>query len=363
MSIATTAAADLRSRAVDAVWYLAAIAGGLLLAAAALAALGVDPGLAYGAILSSSLGSLGGLGQTLSKASPLLLGSLAVTLGLRGGYLNIGVDGQVSLGAVVATGVAFLLAPRLPAPLTIPLVLVAGLVGGLLAVLPAALLRAFWNVSEIFVTVMLNFVFAALVDYLATGPWNDPAAGEAITRPIGAAAQLPALLPGGAHPGLLLGLATALLLAWLLARTVLGFEIRATGENPVAARVGGVDLRRVCLVTLCLSGAVAGLAGALEVSGYHHRLLNGISPNYGLMAILIAVLGRRSISGTVVASFGFAVLLVGADSLQRSVDLPASAALLFQAAILLCLLAVEGLRGRLEWFGRLGGLRPRLRRA
>jgi ABC-type uncharacterized transport system permease subunit len=327
-------------------WCLAAVAGGLLLAGATLAALGVDPMAAYAAILDASLGSVGGLGQTLSKASPLLLGALAVTFAMRGGYLNIGVDGQLSLGAVLAVGLAFWL-PSWPAPLLLPLALVAGVVGGLLAVLPAALLRARWGVSEIFVTVMLNFVIAQLVDYLATGPWNDPTAGEAISRPIAQAAFLPDVLPGGGSPGVLVGLGVAAALAWLLRGTVLGYELRAAGASAAAARVGGVSLVRAGLVALGTSGAVAGLAGAIEVTGYHHRLLNGISPNYGLMAILIAFLGRRTVSGTVAAALGFAILLVGADSLQRSVDLPASAALLFQAAILLCLLAVEALRGRL----------------
>lgn len=320
---------------------------GVAASAGVLALLGVDAGQALGGMLQASLGSTGGFGETLSKASPLLLGSLAVTLALRGGYLNIGVDGQLYLGAIAATGVAFLLGGHLPAAAMVPLVLVSGLLGGFAAMLPAALLRARWGVNEIFTTVMLNFILADLVDYLATGPWNDPGAGEAITLPIPASADLPGLLPGGAHPGLLIGLAVALALSWLLRRTLLGYEIRAAGENPAAARVAGVDLFRICLLTLSASGAIAGLAGAVEVAGYHHRLLNGISPNYGVVSILIAVLGRRRVGGTVAAALAFAVLLVGADSLQRSVDLPASAALLFQAAILLALLLVEAGRDRL----------------
>ena len=333
-------------------WILGSVLGGLLLSALVLAGLGVDPVAAIEGMLQSSLGSAGGIGQTLSKSSPLLLGALAVTLGLRGGYLNIGVDGQILLGAVLATGTAFMLGPRLPTAVVLPLVLVAGLAGGLLAVLPAAWLRARYGVNEIFTTVMLNYILADLVDYLATGPWNDPAAGEAITRPVAPSAWLPASLPGGAHPGLLFGIAIAFLMALALRHTLVGYEIRAAGENPVAARVGGVNLFRICLITLCASGSIAGLAGAVEVSGYHHRLLNGISPNYGLMAILIAVLGRRTVLGTTLAAVGFAVLLVGGDSLQRSVNLPASSALLFQAAILLSLLLSEAIRGRLRFPNR-----------
>jgi simple sugar transport system permease protein len=336
----------------DLLWYGGAILGGLLVVAVVLALLGADPLAAYAAILLSSLGSLAGVGQTLNKASPLLLGALAVTLGMRGGYLNIGVDGQIYLGAALGTGLALWWGPALPGIAMIPLVLLGGLTGGLLAVLPAALLRAFWNVNEIFVTVMLNFVFAYLVEYLSTGPWNDPTAGEAITRSIPASAVLPAVLPGRAHLGLLLGLLLAAGVAWVLRNTVLGFEIRAAGENRVAARVGGINLAAICLITLCASGALAGLAGAMEVTGYYHRLILGLTPNYGLMAILIAVAGRRTILGAILGAFAFAILLVGSDSLQRSVHLPASSALLFQSAILLSVLLAEAVRAR-----RLRGLR------
>ena len=341
---------SVRRLLADVAWYGGAVLAALLVVALVLLALGANPIKAYAGMASASFGSIGGFGQMLNKTSPLLLGALGVMLAFRAGLLNIGVDGQIYMGATLATGAAFWIGPRAPSPLALAVVLLAGLAGGFLAAFPAALLRAVWNVNEIFVTVMLNFIFVYLVDYLATGPWNDPIAGEAITREIGANSTLPLMLPGGAHPGLLLGLGLALALGWFLRETVIGYEIRAAGENPAAARVGGVSLAWTWFIALGLSGAIAGLGGALEVSGYHHRLINGISPNYGLMAILIAVVGRRTVVGTVVASFGFAVLLVGGDSLQRSVGLPSSAALLFQAAILISLLLADVLRS-----GSVGG--------
>lgn len=325
--------------------YLGACLVALLLLGALLALLGADPLRAYSAILQSSLGSLGGFAQTLNKATPLLLGGLAVALASRGGYLNIGIDGQIYLGAAFATGLAFLLG-GLPWAIAVPLVLAGGIVGGGLLALPAALLRAYWGVNEIFVTVMLNFIALYTVDYLTTGPWNDPMAGEAISRPIPAVANLPMLLPrAGAHGGILIALACALLVAWFLSRTIAGYELRATGDNPRAARIGGVNLGRLATVAMTASGAIAGLAGAIEVAGFHQRLIVGLSPGYGYMAILLAVLARRNPIGLIVAAFAFAVLLVGSDSLQRSVNLPASAALVAQAAVLLMVILAESARG------------------
>jgi len=340
--------------------YAAAILAALVLIAILLLLAGANPLVAYGTILRSSLGSLGGFGQTLNKATPLVLGALAVAFAMRGGFLNVGVDGQIYLGAICATGVAFALGTGAPALLAVPLVLLAGVAGGALAALPAALLRAVWGVNEIFVTVMLNFIFLLLADYLATGPWNDPLAGEAISRPIAAATQLPPLMPqAGTHPGILIALLVAVVLAWVLNRTRLGYSIRAVGDNPIAARVGGIAIGQIAVAALAVSGAVAGLAGAIEVSGYHQRLIVGISPGYGYMAILLAVLGKQRPLGVVVAGFAFAVLLVGSDSLQRSVRLPQSAVLVFQAIILLTILFAEAMRtggtGRL-----LGVVRRRL---
>ncbi len=334
--------------------YGVGLALALALIGLLLALIGADPAVAYGTILGSSLGSPGGIGQTLNKATPLILGGVGVTLAMRGGLLNVGVDGQIYLGAIAATGVAFALGSS---PLALPAVLLAGVLGGAVAVLPAGLLRAAWGVNEIFVTVMLNFVLFQLTDYLATGPWNDPLAGEAITRPIPAAAALPQLGgAAGSHAGILVALLVTLAVAALLRRTRLGYAIRAVGDNPVAARVGGIDVGRVAVVALVLSGAVAGLAGAIEVSGYHQRLILGLSPGYGYMAILLAVLGKQRPWGVALAALGFAVLLVGSDSLQRSVRLPQSAVLVFQAIVLLAILFVEALRSRTAFsrsFGRL----------
>jgi simple sugar transport system permease protein len=323
--------------------YVVALLLGMGAIVGFIVAMGSDVGLALRTFLESTLGNRVAFGQTLNKVSPLLLGGLAVALGLRAGCFNIGVDGQIYLGAIAATGFALSLgATAMPPVLFVSLLLLAGMAGGALLGGIPAILRAYWGVSEIFVTVMLNFVAVYLVEYLATGPWNDPMAGEAITRPIPSSAGLPILLKSaGTHGGIVLAVGAAALVWLLLKRTRLGFEIGAVGDNARAARVAGINTRRITLLALVASGAVAGLAGAIEVAGLHGRLILGLSPGYGVMAILIAVLGRNSPLGIALVSFGMAVLLVGSDSLQRSVGLPASAALVCQAIVVLTVLMLN----------------------
>ena len=333
--------------ATAALTYIAAVGLAAAVSAAFILAMGGDVMLAFRTILSSSLGSVAGFAQTLNKISPLLLGSTAVMLARQGGFFNIGVDGQMYAGAIVATGLAFAVGGALPLALMLPLVLVAGFAGGAaFGAVPGAL-RARWGVNEIFVTVMLNFIAYYFTEWVATGPWNDPITGEAITRVLPPSATLPMLLPAaGAHAGIVIAMVMTLAVAVLLGRTLLGYEIRAAGDNPRAAMLGGIPLGRITVVTLALSGALAGLAGAIEVVGYHNRLILGLTPGYGAMAILIAVLGRMRPVGVGVASALVAMLMVGADSLQRSVKLPASAGAVFQAIVVLCVLLVEARASR-----------------
>lgn len=329
------------------VFVLALIVAMLLGGAALLLIFGASPLAAYRTILDSSFGSLAALGLTLNKTVPLLLGSAAVAFGMRAGYLNLGVDGQIYVGAIFATGVA-LFAPDLPMVATIPLVVVAGALGGATFGFIPGILRQRWGVNELFVTVMLNFVGFYLVDWLATGPWTDPIAGEALTLPIAATWRLPTLFHS-AHVGVLLAVVVAVALTWWLNRTRSGFAYRAVGINPAAARIGGVNLFRTGLLALVVGGAVAGIAGGLEVSGVHGRMISGFSPNYGYMSVLAAVLARKSPVLTIPVAFGFGVLLVGSDALQRTIGLPSAAVLLLQALVVLSVLFFEARGSGRPW--------------
>ena len=304
--------------------------------------------VAFRTVLNASFGSGNAVAQALNKFCPLLLGSLSVALGMRGGYFNIGVDGQIYMGAIGVTAVAFTFQNvGLPRGLFVPLGLLGGIIFGAFWGLIPGFLRVRYKVSEIFVTVMLNFVALYLVDYLCNGPWNDPLAGEAISLPIPKGSVLPVLMPPvRAHIGFVLALAGAGVIAFLISQTIMGYEIRAVGDNPIAARFGGININRIALITMPICGALSGLAGAIEVSGFHETLMMGLTgstgaPNYGAMSVLIAVIGHRHPLGVIIAAGFFTVLLLGSDSLQRSMGLPASAVFVFQAVIVLVILYVE----------------------
>jgi simple sugar transport system permease protein len=325
--------------------YLVGVTVALIVNALLLAATGADPVSAYRTIITASLGSTSGLVQTLNRMTPLLLGSSAVAFAMRAGYINLGIDGQIYAGAIFATWLAFSLT-GVPRTVGLPAVLVAGVVGGGLLALIPAYLRSRRGVNELFVTVMLNFIALLLAEYLATGPWTDPIAGEAITVPIPAGTFLPRMFGTGGHIGVFIALPVTLAISFWLSRTRAGFAYRAGGSNALAARFGGVRLQQVGIIALVVAGALGGLAGAIEVTGVHRRLLTGITPNFGYMSVLIAVLARRWPLATIPVAFMFSVLIVGADSLQRSVGLPASAVFVFQAVVVLAVLLFETPRGR-----------------
>ncbi len=303
---------------------------------------------AYATILKVSLGSQIGWAQTLNKWTPLLLGSIAVAIGNRSGVVNIGVDGQIFIGGTVATGVAFSLA-GFDAPLYVlaPVALLAGFIGGGMYSGIAGFLKARWGVNEIFVTVMMNFIAINIAEYFASGPWNDIMAGDAITVAIPGSTFLPLLfVRGGGHVGFIIALLVVFLVYFLLEKTVLGYSIKAVGTNPAAAKAAGINASFIMFLGLSLSGAIAGLAGAIEVTGIHHRLLRGLSPNFGIMSIILAAIGKNNPLGIILSSFFFAVLFVGSDSLQRSIGVPASAVIAFQGMMFLFILLGRALLER-----------------
>jgi general nucleoside transport system permease protein len=329
--------------------YGAALAVAFLVTTAIIIALGHSPFDAYRSAFKDSLGSLGGIGQTLNRMTPLLLASITFTICKHAGLHNIGMDGQIYVGAIFATGLGLTLATAGLGKLLLPLLLVGGIAGGALWSGLAGALRIRWGVNEIFATVMLNFIALYFVEFLATGPWNDPMSGEAITYPVPRAATLPYLIQrGGAHTGILLAIAAAFGIWWLLYRTVPGYEIRSAGANARAARAGGISLGMIQLYAMLLGGAASGLAGAIEVAGVHHRMMLGLSPAYGMMSILIAVLARFHPVALIPANFALAVLIAGSDSLQRTVGFPATAVFMLQALIVLIVLGIEAVRARRE---------------
>jgi len=311
-----------------------------------LAAMGFDVPRAYGTILFTSFRTANGFVQTLLKFVPLLLLALAFTVPLAAWKFNIGGEGQLIAGAVGAAAAGILLA-RLPAPALLPLLLVAGTLGGALwAAVPAWLLYRF-GINEILITVLMNFVSFGVLDYVTTEIWPDLAAGHPTTVPIGAGGRLPLLVDSPPlHAGFILALAVAAAVYVYLTRSAAGYELRATGANPRAALLHGIAVRRLFVLALVLGGALAGLAGAIEVAGVHHRLIEGVQSNYLLLSILIGLIAKGSTLAVPVVAFAIAVLDVGARAMQRTMMIPVEVVFVVEGLILVFVLLADVVRRR-----------------
>jgi simple sugar transport system permease protein len=317
-----------------------AVAGGLAAGGIVMALGGHDPIDSYTSMWEGSLGSGDGIQSTVIKACPLVLTGLAVATALRVGLWNIGGEGQVIVGATAATGVG-LYAAWLPQPLLLPALILAGCAGGALWAAIAAIPRALIGLNEIIVTLFLNYIAILLMDHLIFGPWGDPKAfGFAYSRALPDAAVLPQLPGTYIHVGIVLALLVAVAVWWLMERTPWGFSVRVAGGNPRAAEYLGLGIRRRMIIVLALSGAIAGLAGAIELTGVTNRLQDGISVNYGYSGVLIAFLARGRLLGVVVAAFLFATLVVGSYALQTT-GVAQPIATIIQALIIVFLLAGE----------------------
>ena len=317
--------------------------------AAALARIGgADPWTAIQALVVGSVGSTSNLTATLLKATPLLLTGAAVMLAFKSGVFNIGAEGQFLVGALAAT-----IAGTAPGPDTGRwlLVLLAGSLAGAAWAAIAAGFRIARGVNEVITTILLNFVALYLVSYAVDGPLQEAArqypqsdalvAGALLWRPF-AGSRL--------HLGVAIAFAAALAVGALLTRTTLGLRLRAAGSNAPAARLAGFAVTRDLTVAFALSGALAGLAGAVEVAGVTGRLYERISPGYGYTAIAIALLGGLRSSGVIAAALFFAALSAGAGAMERSAGVSSVLVLAVQGATLLviAMLDVAALRRFVE---------------
>jgi general nucleoside transport system permease protein len=284
---------------------------------------------------------------TLVRATPLLFAGLAVLLAFRAGILNIGAEGQLLSGAAAATAMASSISSSLGAS-GVVLVLAAGLVGGGLWATIAALLRQRFGVLEVISTIMLNVVMVHGIGWLVRGPLQEPTATFPQSALIDSALRLPRLAPGTRlHAGVVLAVLCAVSLAWFLRATAPGFRLRMTGANArAAASAGGIDIARVTMRAFVVSGAIAGLGGAVEVTGVTYALYENLSPGYGYTAIAVALLARLNPGSAIVAAVVFGALEAGATSMQRDAQVPAALVSVVEACVILMLLASEWLGER-----------------
>jgi len=326
------------------------VGAGALLAGLAVLALGLelagyDAGTALGALWSGGLGSWYAItSATLVRAIPLIVIGLGLALSFRAGAFNIGAEGQFYAGAIAATWLG-LHAGALPWPLAAAVVLSGAFLAGALWVAVPVLLRLRYGVLEVISTLLLNFVAEAATSLVVQGPLQESQGIYPQSDAIAASARLP-LLPGTRlHAGVLLALAGAVVLRHLFARTVWGFQLRAVGLGPRAAEISGrIDSRRMAAAALALSGAIAGLAGGVEVAGVSYALFQNLSPGYGFTAIAVALLGRLHPLGVVLAGVLFGALEAGAGAMQREAGVPAVAVYVVEAVVILVVLLAESVR-------------------
>lgn len=315
--------------------------------ALAIRLVGADLAKAAQGFLRGAFGSTYALSEILVRATPLLLSGLGVSIGFQAGFFNIGSEGQIYLGAAAATALA-LACPGLPAPLLIALALAAGFAAGGLWALAPALLKARFGLSEVINTIMFTYIGINIVGILVRTVLKDPAYPLPISPPIPAGFELPILVPGTRlHAGFLVALAAAAAVYGLMRWSGPGFRMRAVGWNPRASRCAGIRVTRYLVLSAFLSGGFAGLAGGIEVAGIHHKLLDGISPGFGYVGIIAALLGRNNPLGIIAAALGLAVLQVGSMSMQRVAGVPSSISWIVMGTLVLLILARPALAAAL----------------
>lgn len=321
--------------------YMLSVVLAFLLVATFLKASGKSPLEVYQQMLLMSLGTKYALSETMVKAIPLMLAGLAVSFAFRVKLWNIGAEGQLYMGALASSYVALFWSEEHSACTILPLMLIAAFIFAGLWGLIAGIFKAYWNVNETIVTLLMNYIAIFGVDYLVYGSWKDPAnMGFPLTPRFSEAATLPTLGATRIHMGLLIALVIALLFFLLLRYSRWGYELRVLGDSPAAARYAGIDVRKNILMVMFISAGVAGIAGMIEVSGITHRLQTGFSPGYGYTAIIVAWLAHLHPLLIILVAFLFGALLVGGFGVQSS-NIPFSTLLVLQGAVLFFLLAGE----------------------
>jgi len=296
----------------------------------------VSPVDGFYALFDGAFGTTSEFAETLVSATALLFPALGVALAFRAGLFNIGAEGQLVLGGLAA-GVTGVLLPGPPVVSIVATLLAGALAGGLWGGI-AGFLKSRFGANEVIATLMLNVIAGLLATYAVDGPLHFASANEGETPLLAKTAWLPAIVP---DTRLTISIVIALLLALVLwfafNRTVFGFELRAAGGAPEAARRAGVDLRRIALQAMTYSGAIAGLGGATLVTGVLHRFNTGLSPGYGFVAIAVALVGNLEPVWIAVAAFAFGILQNGALSMQAEASVPRDVVNVIEGLVIIAL--------------------------
>ena len=326
-----------------------AVALGLAVAtSAALVALaGADPRSAFLALVGGAFGSPVGIATGLTKAAPYLLCSVGIALCFRANVINIGGEGQIALGGLAATAAALALPAGWPPVVVLTLALGAGALGGLAWAALAAALHLARRVHEVLVTLLLNFVALLVIGEALHAGLGEAGAGFPQSPLLPRAAWLPRFMPPTAlNLGIVIAVMVALAMAVLLWRTTFGFAIRTTGASRKAADYAGFSAPRVVFGVMALAGASAGLAGAVQVLGVQHRLIEGYSSGFGFVSVAVALLGGLDPLALIPASLFFAFLETGMAAMQRQIGVPSSLVSVIEGVVMLSVLAAKAAGAR-----------------
>ena len=336
---------------------LFAIVAALVLGALTMLATSVDPATiarSYLALLQGSVGSLNAISETLTAAIPLILAGLGLALGFRTGLFNIGAEGQILMGGMAAAVVGFSF-PGLPVYVLLPLCLLSGALAGAFYAGIAGWLRATTGAHEVISTIMLNLIAYRLIDYMLRLPFVQRAGrADPISKSIPDHAELPRLLEWldpnlRVHAGIFLALAAVYLVYWLLFKTKVGFEFRASGASPDAARFAGMRSGLIIVLAMASAGALAGLAGSVQVLGVLDRVTPGFSAGIGFNAIAVALLGRSHPFGVLLAGLLFGGLEAGGRQMQVDAGVSIDLIGIIQALIIVFIAAPLLVRAIFPW--------------
>lgn len=327
--------------AVFVVWFSTTAFAAILLWAS-----GYEATLAFGALVRGAFGSSFAIAETLVKTIPLLITGLAIALAFRAGVWNIGAEGQLLAGALAAVSVAPGLA-GLPVGVGMILLFAAGALAGAAWGAIAAVMRIRRQVPEVVATILLNFVAIEAIRYAVNGPLMEGAGQFPQTDALPPALRLLRLLPPTRlHSGILFAVALALLLHLLFSRTAFGWQMQMVASNPVAARFAAIAVNRIRLLSLVLSGALAGLAGVVELTGVTYRLYQNFSPGYGYTAIAVALMARLHPLAMIATAFLFGALENGAAAMQRQAGVSAVIVYAIQGSVIIAVAVIGALELR-----------------
>lgn len=318
------------------------IVAALAVSSLALVSLGVSPIDAYVTMFIDPLSNLTGIANVLEKSTPLILAGLAVYLPLRAGLWNIGATGQIYIGAIIGTWIA--LNVSLPPLLLLTAMFIGAALGGAFWGFIPGYLRAKWGVNEIITSLLIAYAAIEINGYMVRGPMQGGIGNFPESALLSSAAQLPDLPIIGAHMGIVVALVSAAIIYVVVQKTNSGYEITFTGSNPDAANQAGMNSFLIYVMVFVVGGALAGMAGLIEIAGIQSKLRPGFSPGYGFTAIVVALLGRDNAIKVVLAALFFGLLLVGGTTLATTFEVPSALIEVIQALVILFLITAEFLK-------------------